>query len=70
MSDQKVKISDEDVNKEFFELNIKRKGKQGELNQKVICEVGSDSCKSITELNGKKKEEVISKKKFFGLDKE
>ena len=71
MSDQPVENNDNvNVNNEFFELNIKRKGAQGELNQTIICEVGSDSCKRITEINGEKKEETITKKKFFGLNKE
>jgi hypothetical protein len=69
MSDQPVENND-NVNNEFFEMKVKRKGAQGELNQTIICEVGSDSCKRITELNGEKKEETITKKKFFGLDKE
>jgi hypothetical protein len=69
MSDQPVENND-NVNNEFFEMKVKRKGAQGVLNQTIICEVGSDSCKRITEQNGEKKEETITKKKFFGLDKE
>lgn len=62
------KVADINIKDESFQMSVKRKGKQGVFSQEINCKEGEDNCTRVIDMNGEKKEDVVSKKVLFGLE--